>query len=94
MHQSATCAYEDQTFWPVTMNSSPSLTARVRTLARSEPEPGSEKPWQKIVSPDRMPRRWIAFCSGVPCAMIVGPAMPRPITPTWSGASTLAISSR
>ncbi len=88
------CAYDDHTFCPLSTKSSPSRTAWVRTLARSEPEPGSEKPWQKIVSADRIRRRCFALCSGVPCAMIVGPAMPKPITPRWSGASARATSSR
>jgi len=41
---SATWAYVLQTFWPLTTYSSPSRTARVRRDARSDPEPGSEKP--------------------------------------------------
>ena len=43
-----------QTFWPVTTHSSPSRTARVFSEARSEPEPGSEKPWHQISSADRI----------------------------------------
>ena len=31
-----------QVFWPLTMYLSPTRSARVLTLARSEPEPGSE----------------------------------------------------
>ena len=40
--QSANCAFEVQTFWPLTTNSSPTSSARVLSDARSEPEPGSE----------------------------------------------------
>ena len=40
--QSAICAFEVHTFWPLTMNSSPTSSARVFSEARSEPEPGSE----------------------------------------------------
>jgi hypothetical protein len=37
--------------------------------------------------------RYADFCSSVPAAMMVGPAMPIPIRPTWSGASARASSS-
>ena len=39
-----------QTFWPVTIHSSPRLTARVFSEARSEPASGSENPWHQISS--------------------------------------------
>lgn len=39
---SASCANEVQIFCPLTMKSSPSATALVRRLARSEPAEGSE----------------------------------------------------
>jgi hypothetical protein len=60
----------------------------------SLPASGSEKPWQKMTSPDRIRGRYHAFCSGVPHAMMVGPTMPRPITPMCSEASRAAVSSR
>ncbi len=41
-HQSATCASDVQIFWPVITHWLPSRLARVATLARSEPAPGSE----------------------------------------------------
>ena len=40
---SAQCAPDVQIFWPLITQSSPSRTARVRSPARSEPAPGSEK---------------------------------------------------
>ena len=40
--QSAYCAPEVQIFCPFTTKSSPTISARVRSEARSEPEPGSE----------------------------------------------------
>ena len=43
-----------QVFWPFTTQWSPSSTALVLSEARSEPEPGSEKPWHHQSSPDRM----------------------------------------
>ena len=43
------------------MKSSPSCTAFVCSDARSEPEPGSLKPWHQNVSPDRMPRQVLAL---------------------------------
>ena len=42
------------TFWPVTTHSSPSLTARVFSEARSDPASGSEKPWHQISSAERI----------------------------------------
>ena len=53
MHQSAMCAYDDHTFWPSTTNCAPSSRALVRTAERSEPAPGSEKPWHQISSAER-----------------------------------------
>ena len=44
MHQSAYCAKLVQIFWPVTTIASASTSPRVRSAARSEPAPGSEKP--------------------------------------------------
>ena len=96
MHHSAMCANEDQTFWPSTTKWSPPSERRalVRTAERSEPAPGSEKPWHQISSVERIFSRWRSFCAAVPWAMIVGPAIPSPITPRCDGASARAISSR
>ncbi len=47
MAQSALAAPLVQTFWPVTIQSSPSGTARVRRLARSEPASGSLNSWHQ-----------------------------------------------
>ena len=90
------CANDDQTFWPLTTKWSPSSARRavVRTAERSEPASGSEKPWHQISSVERIFSRCFCFWASVPCAMIVGPAMPSPITPRWGGASARAISSR
>ena len=54
MHHFEYCAPLVHTFWPVTTHSSPSLTARVFSDARSEPASGSEKPWHQISSPERI----------------------------------------
>ena len=40
-----------QIFWPLTTHSSPSRTARVPRLARSDPAPGSLNSWHQISSP-------------------------------------------
>jgi hypothetical protein len=88
------CAKDDQTFWPLTMKWPFSRRALVRTAERSDPAPGSEKPWHQISSVERIFSRCFCFCASVPCAMIVGPAMPRPMTPRCGGASARAISSR
>src|ERR1700751_541976 len=42
------------------------FTARVLTLARSEPASGSEKPWHQISSAVRIRGRQRSFCAGVP----------------------------
>ena len=57
MHHFEYCAPDVQTFWPVTTQSSPSLTARVLSAARSEPASGSEKPWHQISSAVRIGAR-------------------------------------
>ena len=53
-----------QIFWPLSTYSSPSRSARVRRLARSDPAFGSEKPWHQTCSPLSIAGRWKAFCSG------------------------------
>ena len=50
-HWSATSAWDVQIFDPVTTYSSPSLTALVRSEARSLPASGSLKPWHQTSSP-------------------------------------------
>ena len=93
MHHFAYCAIEVHTFWPVITHSSPSLTARVLSAARSEPASGSEKPWHQISSAVRIGTRWRSCCSGVPHVMIVGPASRSPNTLAGSGAPAAASSS-
>ena len=83
-----------QTFWPVTTQSSPSLTARVLSAARSEPASGSEKPWHQISSADRIGLRKRSFCSSVPHTISVGPPSSRPSTLAGSGTRARPISSK
>ncbi len=45
------CAPDVHTFWPVTIHSSPSRTARVWMPARSDPLLGSLNSWQAMISP-------------------------------------------
>ena len=59
-------------------HSSPSSTADVLRLARSDPEFGSEKPWHQRVSPRRILGRNSCFCSSVPHCRIVGPTSVSP----------------
>src|ERR1700730_5847161 len=70
---------EVQIFSPLITNSpvSSSNTARVRSDARSLPEPGSEKPWHHTSVPAWMPRRW-ACCAGVPYRISVGATLLTP----------------
>jgi hypothetical protein len=93
MHHLASCAYVVQTFCPVTTHSLPLRTARVFSDARSEPEPGSEKPWHQISSADRIGARKRCFWSSVPWAITVGPPIASPRTLAICGAPARAISS-
>src|SRR5881392_1248094 len=91
-HQSATCAMLVQTFWPLTTKWPSSRTARVWRFARSEPAPGSEKPWHQSSSAVRIFGRKRACCAGVPCFMSVGPSIEMPPRFTNCGDSARAIS--
>ncbi len=82
-----------QTFWPVTTNSSPSSTPVVRRAARSEPAPGSEKPWHQMTSLRSSSGMISRFCSSVPTAMTVGTRKVRPIWLTEWGTRARALSS-
>ena len=48
--RSACSAFVVHTFWPFTTQWSPASVARVDRAARSEPAPGSEKPWHQMTS--------------------------------------------
>ncbi len=87
MPQSARSATEVHTFWPVSFQPPSTFSARVRSEARSEPEPGSEKSWHQTSWPSRDGRTNRSRCSSVPWAMIVGRAQP---AITMSGRSTSA----
>ena len=88
---SAACAREVQIFCPFTVYSSPSRTALVCSEARSEPAPGSEKPWHQARSPESVLEMCSAFSSSVPWMMIAGPIWEMPCPPTC-GASAFASS--
>ena len=62
----ATCADEVQTFCPLTTQRSPSRTARVARLARSDPAPGSLNSWHQISSPVHSGLSQRFFCSSEP----------------------------
>ncbi|MNN25954.1 hypothetical protein D3C81_1394470 [compost metagenome] len=47
----------------------------MRSEARSEPAPGSEKPWHHRRSPLKMAGMCSAFCSGVANAFSTGPSI-------------------
>ena len=48
-------ANDDQTFWPLTTKwSSRTSMRRAHRAERSEPAPGSEKPWHQISSAERI----------------------------------------
>ena len=91
-HQSATWPMLVHTFWPFTTKWSPSSTARVWRLARSEPALGSENPWHHRSSAVRMRGRKRFCCSGVPSFISVGPSIDTPPRFTICGDSARAIS--
>src|ERR1700746_2661860 len=59
---SACCASVVQVFWPLMIHLSPLRSAFVFSDARSEPEPGSEKPWHHQSSTLAMRGRYFFFC--------------------------------
>ncbi len=81
------------TFWPLITHSSPSSTAEVFRLARSDPEFGSLKPWHQRISPRRIFGRKSCFCSSVPHCRIVGPTSVSPKKSARIGALARANSS-
>ena len=60
------------------MKCSPSLTAFVRSDARSEPAPGSLIPTDAVISPRRIGTAHFCFCSSVPNDRIDAATMPTP----------------
>ena len=75
------------------IHSSPSSTADVFRLARSEPEFGSLKPWHQRISPRRILGRNSRFCSSVPHCSSVGPTSVSPKKSARIGAFARANSS-
>ncbi len=63
---SAYCARVVQVFWPLMMYLSPLRSALVFSEARSDPEPGSEKPWHHQSSTLAMRGRYCCFCFSLP----------------------------
>ena len=55
-----------QVFWPLMMYLSPLRSALVFSEARSDPEPGSEKPWHHQSSTLAMRGRYCFFCFSLP----------------------------
>src|SRR5258708_10731903 len=55
-----------QVFWPLMMYLSPLRSALVFSEARSEPEPGSEKPWHHQSSTLALRGRHSRFCFSLP----------------------------
>ncbi len=64
--QSACCASVVHAFWPLITHCAPSRVARVLSAARSEPAPGSEKPWHHQSSSVAMRGRKRRFCASEP----------------------------
>jgi hypothetical protein len=75
---SAWWAPEVHTFWPLTMNRSPSSTARVDSPARSLPAPGSLIPSAAVLSARMIGTAQRCFCSSVPKVMMDALTMPSP----------------
>ena len=66
------CALLVQIFWPFNNQPVAVGVARLRTLAKSEPEPGSLMPMQKKHSPRQMGGIYCCFCSSVPYLRMSG----------------------
>src|SRR4051794_13522119 len=64
--QSAYCASVVQVFWPLMIYLSPLRSALVLSEARSDPEPGSEKPWHHQSSTLAMRGKNCFFCASLP----------------------------
>ena len=92
-HQFARWPSVFHVFCPLTIHTSPSRTADVRSDARSEPAFGSEKPWHQMSSPQSMRGSNVRFCSSVPCSMIAGAMLERPSGFSVPGACARCISS-
>ena len=82
-----------QVFWPLTTQSSPSLTALVRRLARSEPASGSEKPWDHQISQLFVLGRKRSFISWLANCARTGPIM-EALNASGTGQPAACISSR
>ena len=65
MPQLERCATVVQTFWPFTIQSSPSRTARVARPATSEPALGSLNIWHQMSSPEKIRGSRRFFCSSL-----------------------------
>src|ERR1700743_372523 len=63
---SAYCASVVQVFWPLMMYLSPLRSALVFSEARSEPEPGSERPSHHQWTTLAMRGRYCFFCASLP----------------------------
>ena len=87
MPQSARSATEVHTFWPVSLQPPSTRSALVRSEARSEPDPGSEKSWHQTSSPRSDGSTNRSRCASLPCSRIVGSAQP---AITMSGRATSA----
>src|SRR5271156_3761179 len=81
-HMSAHCPPEVQILQPLTRKWSPLSSALVESEARSEPAPGSEKPWHQRTSCLAMARMCCCFCSSLPYSSRVGPNIIVPMPPT------------
>ena len=73
--QSAYCASVVQIFWPLTTYLSPCFSALVRNDAKSDPDPGSEKPWHQKISAFAVAGRKRSLISWLPNWAITGPTM-------------------
>ena len=96
MPQSARSATEVHTFWPVSFQPPSTRSALVRSEARSEPDPGSEKSWHHTSSPRSDGSTNRSRCSSLPCSTIVGSAQPAitmsgRVTPARASSSSMTI---
>jgi hypothetical protein len=94
MPRSANWAPDVHTFWPSTVHPAFRASALVWALARSEPDPGSEKNWHQDSSPRTRGGRNRAFCSSLPCTSSVGPPSSWPSPAGGPSAPALSYAAR
>jgi hypothetical protein len=91
--QSPCMALVVQTFWPLTSQWSPMSSALHCSAARSEPAPGSEKPWHQMTRLNSRSGMIVFFWSSVPNTITLGARNVSPSGFTVYGTDARTVSS-